>query len=520
MKQVLVTILFVLSLVACSGGDKDCALGRDCDSPSISEDVVAWQPGNFQSQASLADNCSSEDGIAEKLFLRSWSNDFYLWYSEIIDKDPAGYTVSSYFDELKTTQRTASGANKDNYHFWLTTADYENSSSGQSYGYGIEWEFVSLTGDRTIKVRYLEPTQASALSAIARGDELVEIDTTSIDTTTSEGVDFLNTALFSPRPNQQHNFRFKRADASEYTVSLTSGNYVYSAVHTSKVLTYSSSRKLGYLLFNSFIGVAEKPLIDAFTKFQQANVDELVLDLRYNGGGLLWLASQLAYMIAGDASVGKVFEVSEFNAKHPTVNPITLSAITAMPFYPSGIGFNNDVAAGVALPKLNLSRIYILTSQDTCSASEAIINSLRGIDVEVVLVGDTTCGKPYGFYPQDNCGNTYFSIQFKGVNHKGFGEYTDGFTPRNSSDFTAEKVVGCSVLDTMSEELGDESEVLLEQAISLMEGGSCSATPVSMIPMARLHAISSDAGTGGVKEEPISPFTLPVSFPGRVLTRP
>ena len=61
----------------------------------------------------------------------------------------------------------------------------------------------------------------------------------------------------------------------------------------------------------------------------------------------------------------------------------------------------------------------MLTGDNTCSASESIINSLRGIGVEVIQIGLTTCGKPYGFYPQDNCGTTYFSIEFKGVNAQG-----------------------------------------------------------------------------------------------------
>ena len=76
---------------------------------------------------------------------------------------------------------------------------------------------------------------------------------------------------------------------------------------------------------------------------------------------------------------------------------------------------------GVALPSLNLSRVFILATGSTCSASEAIVNRLRGIDVEVVLIGDTTCGKPYGFYPTDNCGTTYFTVQFAGANAKGLG---------------------------------------------------------------------------------------------------
>jgi hypothetical protein len=70
----------------------------------------------------------------------------------------------------------------------------------------------------------------------------------------------------------------------------------------------------------------------------------------------------------------------------------------------------------------------VLTTAGTCSASEAVINGLRGIDVEVNLIGGETCGKPYAFVPQPNCGTTYFAIQTQGVNNKGFGDYADGFS--------------------------------------------------------------------------------------------
>ncbi len=60
------------------------------------------------------------------------------------------------------------------------------------------------------------------------------------------------------------------------------------------------------------------------------------------------------------------------------------------------------------------------------------MNGLRGVNVQVIQIGTTTCGKPYGFYPQDNCGTTYFSIEFRGVNAQGFGDYPDGFSPSNS----------------------------------------------------------------------------------------
>ena len=104
---------------------------------------------------------------------------------------------------------------------------------------------------------------------------------------------------------------------------------------------------------------------------------------------------------------------------------------------------------------------------------------MRGVDVDVVVIGDTTCGKPYGFYPASNCGETYYSIQFQGVNNKGFGDYADGFAPVNSSDAFAVKTPGCSVGDDLSRELGDPNEALLSAALQYRQDSTCPAPSAS-----------------------------------------
>ncbi|MNT09008.1 hypothetical protein D3C72_1437700 [compost metagenome] len=111
----------------------------------------------------------------------------------------------------------------------------------------------------------------------------------------------------------------------------------------------------------------------------------------------------------------------------------------------------------------------MLTGPDTCSASEAFINGLRGIDIDVVQIGDTTCGKPYGFYPEDNCGTTYFSVQFQGVNAKGFGDYPDGIVPT------------CFVPDDFSRALGDPQEARLAAALAHQVSGACPAAPAGRL---------------------------------------
>jgi len=93
------------------------------------------------------------------------------------------------------------------------------------------------------------------------------------------------------------------------------------------------------------------------------------------------------------------------------------------------------------------------------------------VDVTVYAFGTTTCGKPYGFYPQDNCGTTYFSIEFKGVNQKGFGDYPDGFTPGGTGDTG---LPGCPVADDYGHALGDPAEAQLAAALAFRSGGTCS----------------------------------------------
>ena len=126
--------------------------------------------------------------------------------------------------------------------------------------------------------------------------------------------------------------------------------------------------------------------------------------------------------------------------------------------------------------------MFVLSGPGTCSASEAVINGLRGIDVEVVLVGATTCGKPYGFYPQDNCGTTYNTVQFRGVNAKGFGDYADGFTPANAPGAASTKIPGCAVEDDFAHQFGDPAEARLAAALGYREEGSCPAVTAASAP--------------------------------------
>ncbi|HXA47584.1 MAG TPA: S41 family peptidase, partial [Burkholderiaceae bacterium] len=235
---------------------------------------------------------------------------------------------------------------------------------------------------------------------------------------------------------------------------------------------------VGYMLFNDHIATAESGLIAAVNQLKAANngagIRDLVLDIRYNGGGYLDIASELAYMIAGaSATTGKTFEMDTYNNK----NPFKLTtAQETIPFHNLTQGFS--APSGQALPQLGLSTVYVITTGSTCSASEAVINGLQGVGVRVVQIGSTTCGKPYGFFPQDNCSTTYFTIQFEGVNNAGFGAYADGFIPAGTGS-SANNLPGCVAADDFTKQLGDPSEGSLAAALQFRANGSCPAAPAT-----------------------------------------
>jgi hypothetical protein len=248
----------------------------------------------------------------------------------------------------------------------------------------------------------------------------------------------------------------------------------------------TDSGTVGYLLFNDHSAVAETELDSAISSLSAQGVDDLILDLRYNGGGYLDIASEAAYMVANPTlTAGKIFERMEFNSKHVGVNPVTGGSITPTPFHT-----RRQFDGNSPLPTLSLNRVYVITGPGTCSASEAIINGLRGAGVQVYQIGSTTCGKPYGFYPTDNCGTTYFSIQFRGENDAGFGDYSDGFSPANTASNAGTLVPGCSVADDFGHELGDPEERRIAAALAFRASNNQNCPAASGISDPRLSKMS------------------------------
>ena len=411
----------------------------------------------------------------EMRFVRGWLEENYLWYREL----PATVLAADftnpidYFNALKTPLLTASGRPKDRYHFTYASDRYdEMTTRGVDIGYGVAWS--RNTGPnlpRTWIATTVEPGSPAAAAGLRRGDMLAQVD----------GIDFvnagavaevaaINAAVFPVNAGEAHRFVVNRAGAP-VAVDMSSAKVTIVPVKNTKVID-TPTGKVGYLTFGNHNGVAELQLIDAFDTLKGVGVTDLVLDVRYNGGGLLYIASELAYMIAGpERTAGKVFERPIYNDKIAPREPYL--------FRSTAFGFTapRPARAGQPLPTLSLGRVTLLTTPGTCSASESIINSLRGVDVEVNLVGGETCGKPYAFTPVPNCGTTYFAIEFKGANEKGFGDYADGFAPT------------CLAADDFSKEVGDPAEGMLATALAYRANGACPAPAAARARQPRFQLV-------------------------------
>ena len=416
----------------------------------------------------------------ENNWLRSWSNELYLWYDEIIDVDPESLTTPEYFEQMKTFQTTASGNPKDRFHFTIPTDEWiQISQSGISAGYGATFAILASSPPRQVVVAYTQPDSpaTSGEADLQRGDTILEVD--GVDMVNGSDVDTLNNGLF-PNNNETHTFLIETLDGTQREITMTSTQVTETPVQNVTILE-TDSGLVGYMTFNNHIATAEALLINAIEQFRDANISDLIIDLRYNGGGFLDIASELGYMVAGEeAAAGRVFENLRFNDKHPDFNPVTGARLVDRPFRTTTQGFS--VSSGSPLPTINLPRLFVLTGPRTCSASESLMNGLRGIDIDVIQIGNTTCGKPYGFYPFDNCGTTYFSIQFGGTNDKGFGEYSDGFSPQNIPQPAGVELPGCLVSDDFTRQLGDPQEGMTRAALQYREDASCPLTTARRKP--------------------------------------
>ena len=447
-----------LFLVGCgggSGGQDNSASARPPTSRELAQICTKDSPYAVKSskpsqQGELAD---------EKKWVKAYMSERYLWYKDIpnINENDSRYNVLkggvidvwnsllNYFNDSKTPLKTAIGTLVDKFSFIIDSTEWNNFVESSLRGYGFMLKTSTQAGQKVLTLAYVYPNSPAKNAGLARGDQIISIDGASVNDTSAEATSIFNEGL-RPTKVAPHQFQILRAGQ---TLNVTMQAEVITLQQVEYKVLNVGSQKIGYLLFNSHVPGAEAYLIQAMTYFKQQAISDLVVDLRYNGGGYLAIANALAYSVAGrEKAQGKVFEWTQFSDKRSSEN---------YAMYFNSFGLNNQ-----AYPSLGLAKIYVLASSGTCSASESFINGLRGIDVQVELIGGTTCGKPYGFYPQDNCGITYGAMEMEGVNAKFEGRFSDGMTPQ------------CTVLDDLSRPLGDASEGMLSVAIKRMQGQSCS----------------------------------------------
>ena len=303
-------------LAACGGGGG----GGGATSPPPAP--TGWVQGQFAQESTFAAMCvtprSGVDPGTQKAYpdtqgtlldelnwLRSWTNDLYLWFDEVPDQNPANFTTdAAYFAVLKTSATTASGSLKDKFHFTYATSTWESlSQSGVEAGYGANFVRDLRPGCREVVISYTEPGSpaVAAPANLARGAQILTIDGVDlVNANDQTSINTLNAGLSPATVGESHTFSvLDLGAATPRTVTLVSANVTSTPVQNVHTIAAPGGGLVGYMLFNDHLATAESELVAAFTQLQSAGVQDLVLDIRYNGGGYLDIASEVAYMIAG-----------------------------------------------------------------------------------------------------------------------------------------------------------------------------------------------------------------------------
>jgi hypothetical protein len=290
-------------------------------------------------------------------------------------------------------------------------------------------------------MRYIEPSSPAAVAGVERGDRVVSLNGVS-------AFDIINNNDFSVltpnAPGDRLTLVLRNAAGTARTVVLAAAVFGLTPVQNAQILQTPNGRSIGYVTVKDMISQAGTSLASAFTTFRANSVLELVLDLRYNGGGLVSVGGDVASYAAGSGGSDQYFARLFYNDKRSDNN--------------QDFRFTNPNSW------TGFSKVYVLVGPRTCSASEQVINGLRGVGVNVVAIGDTTCGKPVGFLPQGNsCGTTYSVVNFESVNARSEGRYFDGFQAT------------CAVAEDFSRPIGSTTDPLLIAAAHHMDNGACPA---------------------------------------------
>lgn len=376
-----------------------------------------------------------------------YSKDLYLWYNQI----PSTFDARSYADPAAimtairqySTEPGFSGP-VDRWSFAMKKTAWDSLSGGLSstfsgindnsngdFGLGV---FFNAEGD--LRVKYVERESPAGVAGIRRSWRITKING-STNITTSNSTFIVDNVYNST----QSTFTFIKPDGSTVNITLNAAHYKEHPVFLDTVYTVNT-KKTGYLVFNSFLGDTteiKNEFSRVINRFTSQNVSDVIVDLRYNGGGYVSMQEKLANYLVSSSANNNVMMKQQYNDKHSNYNST---------FYFRKTG------------SLNLSRIFFIVSSSTASASELLINNLKPY-MDVKLIGPTnTHGKPVGFFPIP-VGDWYiFPVSFRSTNASGTGNYFSGFAPDSK------------VNDGLTKDWGDITESCLASAIKYISSGA------------------------------------------------
>ena len=362
--------------------------------------------------------------LNEKEFLHNLFLTEYLWYDQVASNvDYEVFTTPQVMiNELRINP-------PDLWSFTMTAQEYEDFANQQTIGFGFGYESTSFS-------LYLVRIDSPAYGKLFRGDKILEVNGVSATPTLISAA--------SQNVNVQTTFTVLRG-SDELEVSLTSQAYTFKVSLGNIIL--QDSKKIGYLRYDSFTESSVAEFENIFTTFKTENIDELVIDLRYNGGGSVATTSALIDNIS-NAYPGERQLYLDWNANFQQNN--------------STYSFEDlDMQDG---NELNMQRVFFLVSKNSASASEAIISALipyLGAS-NVITIGDSTHGKPVGMTGRTYDNNYYFLINFMVRNNTNETTSFDGIP------------VTCPAEDDLTHLMGDANETMLQTALNYIQTGACS----------------------------------------------
>lgn len=431
---------------------------------------------------------TTEDDI--NYFIWRGLNLFYLWQEDVADLDDDKFKINpntinltelyTFFRKYNSSEQTfESLLNRPTDRFSIIVDDYvalENSFQGVNLSSGMEFgiqPYEDGSDNLYGYVRYVVPNSSAETNNLTRGQIFNMVDGQQLTRTNAIAL------LFGANTNFTigwANYNNGNPISNGTSVTLTKTDLQENPIAISKIIT-EGTRKIGYLMYNQFAGNYDGQLNAEFANFKAENIDELIIDLRYNPGGFVRSATYLGGMITGQFN-NEVFSLQEWNKKVTEAS----SADRFINNFTNEIR-NTDINGNVTLQEplnsLGFTKVYFITAFSSASASELVINSLSSY-IDVRVIGETTRGKQEGsitLYDSKNYtkkgdnlnpSHTYAMqpIVFE-ISNKDGVNYPGGIIPE-SSNFP-----GVKLRENYGDlgVLGEKSDPLLEAAIQYINSG-------------------------------------------------